>query len=186
MGIQRPEHRLNILVDGRGPVGRLRRDRKIGHALPHVVAGHAHIAAGKLRQRIPSFYPLPYPHQHLRHDAINRRGIVDLPSGVVIDPPRDRYMVAKWHAAHRHRRDFGSSRRCRQRDDFIRRGSGGRLALRMPRVVPTTAGKVVRGQPPPGKPTGGEKGHASEAAANPRQKRARLRCVGCDRGGHDS
>ena len=183
MGLQCDEHGLDVPVDRRGPVGGLGRDLEIGHALAHVVAGHADVAAGEFGERITGRHPLPHPHVHLGDDPVHRRPVVDLTTGVVVHPPRHGDVVAQRHASHPDDVHIGRDGLRRQRDDTVRRDCRRRLVRRMPRVA-SRAAKVVGGEPPPREATGREKRRTDQAASQAGRDRRGHRCMGGGGDGH--
>ena len=183
MGLQRDEHRLDVPLDRRGPIGGLGRDLEIGHALAHVVAGHADVAAGEFGERITRLHALPHPHVHLGDDPVHRRPVVDLTTGVVVHPPRHGDVVAQRHASHPDDVHIGRDGLQRQRDDAFRRDRRRRLVRRMPRVA-SHAAQVVGGEPPPREATGREKRRTDQAASQAGRDRRGHRCMGGGSDGH--
>ena len=104
---ERVEQRFDVVGDGGRPVGGLLLDQTIVLAAADLVAGHAHIGAGKLRQRVALRNLLPHLHEHPRHDAVDRRRVIETVAGVVVEPSGHGEELTKWPNVRRCQTDFG-------------------------------------------------------------------------------
>ena len=104
---ERVEERLDVVGDRRGPLRGLDLDLFVILAAANIVPGHAHRGARHLGEGIPLGNALADLREDLRDDAVDRRGVVEAATGVVIDPSRDGEVVVHRHPGDRSHVDPG-------------------------------------------------------------------------------
>ena len=157
MAVERVEQRLDVGGDGGRPVGSLLFDKPVVLATADLVAGHAHVRAGKLRQGVPLRDLLPHLHEHPRDDAIDGRRVVEPVAGVIIDSAGNGEVLTKRQDFYWCQTDVGGLLRYHRQGDDPGHGrcrrvvafTGGLLTGRPAGIVRDTS-KMMGGEPPPG------------------------------------
>ena len=172
------EQRFDVVGDGGRPVGGLLLDQAIVLAAADLVAGHAHVGAGKLSQRVALRNLLPHLHEHPRHDAIDGRGVIEPVAGVVVEPAGHGEVLAKGADVRRSQTDFRCLLGRRRQGDESGYASGaassgcrvaGPVTVGDPGMTGLTGligdpAEMVRCQPPPGQATERQESKPGEPA----------------------